>query len=481
MMSVMHTLVTRLTQLYHTLGSNQMERLSSLGFLLLIICLPIQRRLEFHGAHSFITGGFTEYTSYFLYATDLLVVLLVVLWKIAALRNRALRPPKVLTLLVILFIVSATFSAGTANDYALALYGTLRWTLLLALALAIAYHIVRHISLHVVALAIVVSASLQAIIASLQFTLQRSLGLSFLLGESHLSVTIANVAKVVVDGDRYLRPYGTMPHPNVLAAFVALGLLSAIFLLTSRIFRESARYRLMLFVLTAILIWGELIALSRNALLFAGTWSLLLFLFVLFHVKHKIKTFHVKQSWPVIVNWLAGVAAVGTAMIIALQKFLFARATTGNTQSDVSATARANLLEASAQIIGQNSIFGVGIDNFVIVLHALTPNLKAWEYQPVHNIFALLLSEVGFVGTGLFVAILLYVATALWRSNRSTIKKAYITSMLGFLLCTGLLDHYLLTLQQGQLMLALVLGIALGCAVSRETKSTIAQNDQSAR
>ena len=62
--------------------------------------------------------------------------------------------------------------------------------------------------------------------------------------------------------------------------------------------------------------------------------------------------------------------------------------------------------------------------------------------QPVHNIYLLLLSEAGVIGLFMFLWIL-------WRA-----KKHWVILIVFFL---GLVDHYFLTLQQGQLLLVILL------------------------
>ncbi len=67
----------------------------------------------------------------------------------------------------------------------------------------------------------------------------------------------------------------------------------------------------------------------------------------------------------------------------------------------------------------------------------------AMLHQPIHNIFLLLLSETGLVGLVSFLVLL---------------KKRFSWLLLPILFL-GFFDHYWLTLQQGQLLFALVLGI----------------------
>jgi len=91
-----------------------------------------------------------------------------------------------------------------------------------------------------------------------------------------------------------------------------------------------------------------------------------------------------------------------------------------------------------------------------------------WDYQPVHNIFLLVLAELGWVGESLFIAVLL---GALWTIGRTKKDRVSFTALVSFLavLSLGLFDHYLWTLQQGRLMLFLSISmIAVIYQLNRE-------------
>jgi len=69
---------------------------------------------------------------------------------------------------------------------------------------------------------------LESAVAFLQFYWQKSLGLGF-LGESLLEPFNLEVARTYLGegGGLLLRAYGTLPHPNILASFLILSLISA--------------------------------------------------------------------------------------------------------------------------------------------------------------------------------------------------------------------------------------------------------------
>ena len=70
----------------------------------------------------------------------------------------------------------------------------------------------------------------QAVISVAQYYKQGSLGLKW-LGEPILSPDLAGVAKIVVDGEKIIRAYGTFSHPNVLAGFLLMSLFISFYFL----------------------------------------------------------------------------------------------------------------------------------------------------------------------------------------------------------------------------------------------------------
>jgi O-antigen ligase len=101
-------------------------------------------------------------------------------------------------------------------------------------------------------------------------------------------------------------------------------------------------------------------------------------------------------------------------------------------------------------------IIGVGINNIYNNLNIASVKGVNFLIQPVHNIFLLVLSETGVIGLVTFLFVFL-------KSFLAVIKKRNIYLLLSLLAITilGMFDHYFLTLQQGQLLFSLVLGIAL--------------------
>ena len=118
-------------------------------------------------------------------------------------------------------------------------------------------------------------------------------------------------------------------------------------------------------------------------------------------------------------------------------------------------------MESSLQMIKAHPVFGVGLNNFLVNLPEFQKTHNSvFSLQPVHNIYLLVLAETGIIGFGAFMW-LLFKTYYKVKSQKLKVKSSIQNSkvlILSIVLILGLFDHYFLTLQQGQLLLAFVLG-----------------------
>jgi len=127
--------------------------------------------------------------------------------------------------------------------------------------------------------------------------------------------------------------------------------------------------------------------------------------------------------------------------------------------SDESVTERTELLSASLKMMQAHPFIGVGLDNFIPALAPLQKPMPLGLYlQPVHNIFVLVLAETGIVGFVLFIWFLVVTVKRIM-SQESGIRNM-LSCLLLIIFFTGSFDHYWLTLQQGQLLFAMILGLS---------------------
>jgi O-antigen ligase len=113
--------------------------------------------------------------------------------------------------------------------------------------------------------------------------------------------------------------------------------------------------------------------------------------------------------------------------------------------------------EIGEKLAFQHPWFGVGVGNYVPAMMDAY-KLEPWQHQPAHNIFIFIAAELGLVGLGLFLLILYLIFSKLKNVNRDYLSFSIV--LVGVLFIgMGQLDHYFVTIQQGRLMFAVVMGL----------------------
>lgn len=257
----------------------------------------------------------------------------------------------------------------------------------------------------------------QGVLGIVQFLRGSSVGLSF-LGESSVVSGMQGSSFIDLGSDLYLRAYGTFPHPNVFAGFLLLFMFLGVFL-----FENGFKKRGLFFVLSSFLFM--LFTFSRVGI-FLGVVVLLFFLF-----KNLVKSDTLYSFSPVLL----------------IERFvnLFDGGDSGLGD-------RLELLKSSFSVLRENWFLGVGFGNYVSGLEGFVPRginglLLA---QPVHNVFVLLLCELGVFG------VLLFLYSIIVFFLRYLKRMCWFKWLVVFcFVVIGLWDHYLLSLPQGLFMTVL--------------------------
>lgn len=280
-----------------------------------------------------------------------------------------------------------------------------------------------------------------SVIALWQFTAQNSIGgLLWWLGERTFYASTPGIANFSLDGRIILRPYGTFPHPNVLGGYLALTLP----LLLSEILQKGNPKFLKIwyylsFVIGAVALFFTY---SRAAWIVA---TLGLFLVIVNASKFITSRTLKKGVVPLLLFYCLLIISVSLPLVVTRLTNL----------AQTSWIERANLIRASLNLVSKNIFLGVGLNNFIVHLHTNLPSsVQAYIFQPVHNIYLLILVETGLIGFTLFIFTLLVIF------HRS-LTTSIITLSLISLYILGVFDHYLVTLQQGQLLFTLFASLAL--------------------
>lgn len=491
-------------------------------FYLFLASAPFGTRVLLHQ----FTRWFHEYEAVFLYASDIFLVLFLASTifyflkhksKILSFKtcqnhhNKGSRPLwfiefKNLNLFRVsifafsLFIITAGISIFSAYSHGLAAYNFARLLLLAAMAVAVAKMIHKGILRLKTILAVIAAlAVLQSLIGIGQFIAQSDLGLSF-LGESALGPNINGVSKIEIKSNsspannfltsgqrretaKILRAYGTFPHPNILAAFLLIGLFSVLELFFknpecemqnlkrfwSFEFKTSNLFRIFTFVFCIfVLILGLLFTFSRAAWLIAALLLPFTVLYYLISFQYRRKAIFI----TIIMLFLF------LLLFLFFKPYILSRM---RISADEPAVAHRIIYHnIGFYLVKQNPILGVGIGNQV--LYSFTKGIyqmfgmdQSWQWQPIHNIYLLVFSEIGIIGGLSFIA---FIAALLisnfkfssffllrrWNFNENhklNYETLAPTIILSALLLFGFVDHFLWTLQQGRLMLWMMIGIVM--------------------
>ena len=290
----------------------------------------------------------------------------------------------------------------------------------------------------------IIGVMLEGVLGLWEFIAQRSInGLWYFLGERNFSASTPGIANATIHGQLVLRPYATFPHPNVFAGYVVIALL---FFLATAFYTKVKSQRIISFF---FIVFGSGVLLLTLARVAIGVWVSLLIITLLFRFGKRI---------GITVSIVIGII-VGILSFIPYFSGRFFDTYAYVESFDL----RLLLQHAAIGMFVKNPLFGVGLNNFLIALPYYINGHVQFEFlQPVHNIFLLVLSETGIAGLALFCVLL---GLAFTNNLRIVRKKPSQLSLLAFLslaaiIGIGLTDHYFLTLQQGQLLFALILGLS---------------------
>ncbi|MFW0837478.1 MAG: O-antigen ligase family protein [Candidatus Komeilibacteria bacterium] len=276
--------------------------------------------------------------------------------------------------------------------------------------------------------------------------------------------TVGQSGTAVVEGaGRWLRAYGSFPHPNILAGWLVISLLA----LGGCLLYYYRRYYQSPWHLSGRGLWTMI-----------GWWSSLTIMLIAL-----LLTFS-RSAWlALLVGWLAmGYLLwrqgwqgerrfyVKTSLIMLLIVLMFASAfgslilnrLDGNSRLQVQSWQERQTGWHEAISLWQvNSGWGVGAGNYTLALANNYPGQPAWVYQPVHNLDLLLWAEIGWLGWLLINILLLLLLWHWWLAYQKVSPQSapWLQTALAALLALlviGLFDHYLWSLHSGILLSAVV-------------------------
>ena len=253
---------------------------------------------------------------------------------------------------------------------------------------------------------------------------------------------------------RWLRAYGSFAHPNIFGGYLAICLILLIYL-SLKIHKITALYWLKFIFLFSALFF----TFSRGAWIAFGAFLLAIFAYGIKNIRQRrlpagqAETslwLEDKRTLSIPSYFLLLIIILGTINLPILQTRLFS--SSGN--EIISISERTTGIKEALQIIATHPLFGIGIGNYTLASYKLNPNLPGWEYQPVHNVFLLVLAELGLVGA--IILFLIFVTYINSLRDKIMPRFYFLLGLFGILM---IFDHYLFSFYSGLMLSAVYLGL----------------------
>lgn len=426
-----------------------MGRLENFLFFSLLLFLPTQLGQHFWPEWTQILGLRIDYLSPTLYLTDILLFLLFIIIVLPqSLFKLKVKIKTIHLWLLLVLIASLLIGIYESKNPIAGFYQLAKWIEMVFFALYLSQKIKSYAQFGNSLLILATGLFFESLLAIGQFLNQKSLGgIFWWFGERNFSGQTPGIAQAAINGELLLRSYGTFSHPNVLAGYLVVILSLLLAFNWKRWWQKGIQW----------------LAITSGTLALFFTFSrvawLLGFVVILYWLIYQRK-------------WLAVILLLFLCTIGF--SFIQGRFQTLMASDRESLDRRQELNLAAWGMIKADPLFGVGMGNFLVNLPDYQQDVHIVRFlQPAHNVYLMVGAETGFVGLTALLAFLLLTYQKLFsRSlNRSLIRaqnkkiptENISTSLiiaLSVILSLSFFDHYFYTLQQGQLLLALIIGFS---------------------
>lgn len=434
---------------------NKLQKILEYGLYLFVFLLPWQTSYILR--ESQINGAKWEYGTICFYAIDILLIFLFVLFIIANRRLRIKENYKKIfrnkkkfyffisvSSLAIFSFLSIFWSA----DKTLAFYSAVK----IAEGIALFFLLLNvRFSWQKLFVAFIASAIIQSGLALWQFFQQASFASNW-LGMSFYDSQELGVSVVETPLRRWLRAYGSFQHPNILGGYLTICLIftTGLYLKIQNRIQQNYKTllsRLLLLFAYCLQFSALLISFSRSAWL---AFAISLGSIFLLEIIRKRKC----EILSLIKIFIVSIGIIGIFFIVFQEPFL-TRVKIGGRLEVKSIQERADYAKQAKNLIKDNWIAGVGVGNYTLAnYYKLDKKYPAWYFQPVHNVYLLILAELGIIGFLLFCAVLI---SAIRFLNFRKINFTFFAFL--SLLIIMFFDHWLWSMHFGILFFWLILAI----------------------
>ncbi len=420
------------------------EKIEILLLVAIIFTALVPIRYVFPTSHGYILDYFSDFTAISIYTSQILIIVYIVLSLFINWNNIKILPvlKAVLTGLVLLLIyqlyIDPSFKLISAIFYLkLSISGLFIYCLISSnIWLNYKVFIIKYL---------VLLGSVSVIIGLIQFSLQHSIGLN-ILGEPPISILTYGVAKIVAHGTTFIRIYGFLPHPNILAGILVMLSLLNLYLLNN-VHKISSRG---MFIATYYLsVLGMFLCFSRGGIIaFAISTTIFAVLTTL------------QDGIIPMLKKLYFIPLILITLIFIFYPWYQSK----NNLSDQSVLLRSQYNQTAIKIVKTNWLLGTGAGtNLLHMKQGLEIKLEYWDIQPVHNYFLIVISEFGIIGI-IWIIFLIYLGIQLIRQVCSDLKhkisNSWRITLISITIAVFILmqiDHYFYTNWSAQVILCFII------------------------
>ena len=262
-----------------------------------------------------------------------------------------------------------------------------------------------------------------AIWSWLQWIFQAQFASSLLGVASHLPENLGT-AVILDNGQRIMRAYAGLPHPNILGGYLVIIIL---LLLSQNETLKFIKSKILESFFLVLLTSALMLTFSRSAIL-----GLVLGLLIIFIDKDFLKN-NFKN--------LLLIFATVLVVIFSYRNLYFSRIEQVNYLENKSINERVGGYADYYKETKNNWVFGFGLAGYQEKLKQSNPLQSGYEIQPIHNSVLFLIAQIGIVGF-LFLLVLLFLSSP----GLSVVMSLAVLS---------LFDHYLVSYYSGLVLLSL--------------------------